>query len=326
MNHSLIGQHPCMMRLRDTLVRYARLSLPILLLGESGCGKEIAARDYLHAQSVRQNAPWLAINCASLSPELLESTLFGHKKGAFTGAHQDHDGYFTQAANGTLFLDEVGDLPLALQVKLLRVLENGEYHRLGDTTPRNTKARIIAATNRDLRAMILAGQFREDLYHRLNVLSIRIPPLSARGNDRWLLLEHFTEQISTQHGMTPIMLTPEARVLWSTYTFPGNVRELRNILYRLHAAYPGQQISRAMLSEELTPEHTRDNNLPAPEQVLDDWARAYLQANPKLDLDAILARWQRSLIDAALHENSGNVSRAASRLGLRRTTLYSRLT
>ena len=111
MNHSLIGQHPCMMRLRDTLVRYARLSLPILLLGESGCGKEIAARDYLHAQSVRQDAPWLAINCASLSPELLESTLFGHKKGAFTGAHQDHDGYFTQAANGTLFLDEVGDLP-----------------------------------------------------------------------------------------------------------------------------------------------------------------------------------------------------------------------
>ncbi|MEN3374228.1 sigma 54-interacting transcriptional regulator [Dechloromonas sp. ZS-1] len=199
MNHSLIGQHPCMTRLRDTLARYASLSLPILLLGESGCGKEIAARDYLHAQSIRQDAPWLAINCASLSPELLESTLFGHKKGAFTGAHQDHDGYFTQAANGTLFLDEVGDLPLALQVKLLRVLENGEYHRLGDTTPRYTKARIIAATNRDLRAMILAGQFREDLYHRLNVLSIRIPPLSARGNDRWLLLEHFpSEQAETQ--------------------------------------------------------------------------------------------------------------------------------
>lgn len=315
-----------MTRLRDTLARYAMLPLPILLLGESGCGKEIAARDYLHGLSPRKDAPWLAINCASLSAELLESTLFGHRKGAFTGAHQDHEGYFSLAANGTLFLDEVGDLPLALQVKLLRVLESGEYQRLGDAAPRHSTARVIAATNRDLGAMIRAGQFREDLYHRLNVLSIRIPPLNARGNDRWQLLEYFAEQISNQHNIEPIRLTPEAEALWSSYTFPGNVRELRNILYRLHAAYPGQDISQSMLREELAPRYTWVESLPTAESALADWARAYLLANPTLDLDAMLTRWQRSLIDAALHENAGNVSRAARRLGLRRTTLYSRLT
>lgn len=314
-----------MARLRDTLTRYASLSLPVLLLGESGSGKEIAARDYLHAQSPRQQAPWFAINCASLSAELLESTLFGHKKGAFTGAHQDQEGYFTLASDGTLFLDEVGELPLALQVKLLRVLENGEYHRLGEGKPRYAKARVIAATNRDLATMIQAGQFREDLYHRLNVLNVRIPPLHARGEDRWLLFRHFTQEISQQHGMAPIMLTPEAETLWNIYTFPGNVRELRNILVRLHAAYPGQAISLAMLSEELPPRHTGHDSPPASAQALHDWARAYLSAHPKLDLDAMLANWQRSLIDAALHENAGNISRAARRLGLRRTTLYSRL-
>lgn len=326
MNLSLIGQHTSMTRLRDTLTRYAMLPMPILLLGESGCGKEIAARSYLHMQSPRKDAPWFAINCASLNPELLESTLFGHKKGAFTGAHQDHEGYFTRAAEGCLFLDEIGDLPLALQVKLLRVLENGEYHRLGDTTPRHAKARVIAATNRDLGAMMLSGQFREDLYHRLNVLSISIPPLRQRGADRWLLLEHFTQAISAEYSVAPIRLTPEAGALWNTYTFPGNVRELRNILYRLHAAYPGQDVSQAQLREELSPKSPQPPGHPSNEQELKDWARAYLSANPELDLDGMLARWQRSLIDAALHENAGNISQAARRLGLRRTTLYSRLT
>uniref|UniRef100_UPI0035B34704 sigma-54-dependent transcriptional regulator n=1 Tax=Chitinimonas sp. TaxID=1934313 RepID=UPI0035B34704 len=249
----LIGQHPLMERLRRQVHQFAASPFPVLISGESGSGKEAVAKA-LHQQSPRSAQPYLALNCAALTESLIEATLFGHAKGAFTGASTAKAGYFEEASEGTLFLDEVGELPLNVQAKLLRVLENGEYQRLGETQSRQSKARVVAATNRDLRKLSRSGEFRADLYHRLSVLSIETPPLRDLGEDRQLLLQHFIRHYALQLAAQPFRLAEEASHSWSAYDFPGNVRELRNIVIRLLAKYPGGTITQAMLADEFDAE------------------------------------------------------------------------
>ena len=326
----LIGDSLPMQRLRLQLAQYANLNFPVLIEGESGSGKDIVASRCLHQMTERQNQPFLALNCAAISPSLLEPTLFGHARGAFTGATTAKAGYFEEAGEGTLFLDEIGELPSDLQPKLLRVLENGEYQRVGETQTRTSKARIVAATNRDLRQEIKAGRFRADLYHRLSVFSISVPPLRDMGRDRLLLLDHFRRLYAVQAHCQPFALDPTGEALWLGYSFPGNVRELRNIVIRLTARHPGQTISAAQLLGEFdtSDEVDRSSRGTVVENNHEQRMQAalkHLQAAAGIDLDATLAAWERSYIEAALELCAGNVSRAARRLGINRTTLYNRM-
>lgn len=328
----LIGDSLPMQRLRLQLGQYADLAFPVLIEGESGSGKEIVASHHLHRLTARRNKPFLALNCAAISPALLEPTLFGHARGAFTGAAGTRSGYFEDADGGTLFLDEIGELPLELQPKLLRVLENGEYQRVGETLTRRSNARIVAATNRDLRKEIRAGRFRADLYHRLSVFSVAVPSLRDMGSDRLLLLEHFTRLCAAKAGLAPFSLNPAARTLWLDYAFPGNVRELRNIVIRLAAGHPGQEIGAERLRAEFDISDASDEE-PPPSSALAtvgldrvrEAARRHLEQTETLTLDATLELWERGYIEAAIELSGGNMSRAARRLGINRTTLYNRM-
>ncbi|MGB5009093.1 MAG: sigma-54 dependent transcriptional regulator, partial [Candidatus Dechloromonas phosphoritropha] len=326
----LIGDSLPMQRLRLQLAQYANLSFPVLIEGESGSGKDVVASRCLHQLTERQNQPFLALNCAAISPSLLEPTLFGHARGAFTGAATAKAGYFEEAGEGTLFLDEIGELPADLQPKLLRVLENGEYQRVGETQTRTAKARIVAATNRDLRQEIKAGRFRADLYHRLSVFTISVPPLRDMGRDRLLLLDHFRKLYAAQAQCQPFSLDSAAEALWLAYSFPGNVRELRNIVIRLTARHPGQTVTSDQVLNEFDTSDEVDRNTIGKaaennhEQRLQAATR-HLQTATGIDLDATLAAWERSYIEAALELCAGNVSRAARRLGINRSTLYNRM-
>ena len=328
---SLIGNSPAIQRLRLQLKQYADSPFPVLIEGESGSGKEIVASSCLHYDTKRSNKPFFALNCAAISPSLVEPTLFGYSKGAFTGAVTAKAGYFEDAADGTLFLDEIGELPLELQAKLLRVLENGEYQRVGETQKRISRARIIAATNRDLRKEVRAGSFRADLYHRLSVFTINVPPLREMGDDKLLLLEHFRQRYanSPQGAFT---LSDEARSLWSRYGFPGNVRELRNIVIRLTAKFPGQTVDSHDLERELDlqDEPALPNARSAPivnseNDALITIASQRLQKPEPFSLDQLLAETERNYIEAALRLAHGNVSHASRLLGINRTTLYNRM-
>ncbi len=246
------GESPPMRKLRSQIDLYASSSFPALIEGESGSGKERVAFS-LHHLSPRAREPFLALNCAAISPSLVEPTLFGFAKGAFTGAAQSKAGYFEDAAEGTLFLDEIGELPVDLQAKLLRVLENGEFQRVGETQTRVSRARIVAATNRDLRQEIRQGRFRADLYHRLSVFTIAVPPLRELGEDKLRLLDHFRRQLAERSGTRPFELDERARQCWLAYPFPGNVRELRNIAIRLSTKFAGYTVTQADLETEFAP-------------------------------------------------------------------------
>lgn len=326
----LIGSSPPMQKLRAQLAQYAESPFPVLIEGESGSGKEIVAR-CLHYATSRRRQPFLALNCAAIAPSLVEPTLFGHAKGAFTGAAGARAGYFEDAGEGTLFLDEIGELPTELQAKLLRVLENGEYQRVGETQTRRSSARIIAATNRDLRNEIRGERFRADLYHRLSVFTIAVPALRDMGEDRLLLLEHYRMQYARQSRQEPFDLAPEARRLWLGYAFPGNVRELRNITIRLTAKYPGATVDVTALAQELDlpdDEVSRIAALPTPADdpaILAAGARQRLQSGAPFRLESALTEMERAYVDAALVLANGNVSAAARLLGINRTTLYSRM-
>ena len=328
----LIGNSPAIQKLRVQLQQYADSPFPVLIEGESGSGKEIVASSCLHHDTKRRNRPFFALNCAAISPSLVEPTLFGYARGAFTGANTAKSGYFEDAADGTLFLDEIGELPLELQAKLLRVLENGEYQRVGETQKRFSQARIIAATNRDLRKELKKGNFRADLYHRLSVFSITVPPLREMDDDKFLLLEHFSQRYALQSQQPAFTLSEAAKSLWSHYTFPGNVRELRNIVIRLTAKYPGQAVQAGALESELDlQDDTPASPLPAPAAAIreDDSliaaARRRLQEPEPFRLDQLLAETERNYIEAALRLAHGNVSQAARLLGINRTTLYNRM-
>jgi len=322
----LIGRSPAMQKLRSQVSQCANSPFPVLIEGESGSGKEMVA-NALHQLSNRHDRPNLALNCAAIAPTLVEPTLFGYVKGAFTGAMTNKSGYFEDAADGTLFLDEIGELPLELQAKLLRVLENGEYQRVGETQRRFSRARVIAATNRDLRQEVRKGNFRADLYHRLSVFTISVPPLREMDDDRILLLEHFSKFYGDQAKLPPFSLDERATKLWREYHFPGNVRELRNIVIRLTTKYAGQKLS----AEDLEPE-LDVGSAPAPEfglptdpDALIEQAQAHLQRERSFNLDNMLKAWEQGYIEAAMKLTRGNVSQAAKLLGINRTTLYSRM-
>jgi len=322
----LLGNSPPMQKLREQLLQFADAPFPVLIEGESGSGKELVAQA-LHKQSRRSGKPFLALNCAAISPTLVEPTLFGYAKGAFTGAVTARAGYFEDAVDSTLFLDEIGELPLELQAKLLRVLENGEFQRVGETQSRVSNARVVAATNRDLRSEIRHNRFRADLYHRLSVFTIGVPALRDLGNDKLLLLDHFRAFYAGQIKAQPVELDPDALRMWRDYPFPGNVRELRNVVIRLCTKYAGTQITPALLQSEFD----RDVQAPAglteltDENVLLEAARRQIEADPDFKLDEVLRRWERGFIEAALAMTNGNLSQAAKRLGVQRTTLYSRM-
>ena len=323
----LLGNSLPMQALRTQIMQFADAPFPVLIEGESGCGKELVASNF-HTASQRAHQPYLSINCASISPLLAESILFGHTKGAFTGAVTAHTGYFEEAGEGTLFLDEIGELPLDLQAKLLRVLENGEFQRVGETQTRKSQARIVAATNRDLRAEVRVGRFRADLYHRLTVFSVRVPPLRDLGEDRHILRDHFVHFYAQQAGHTPFRLSTRAADAWMDYHFPGNVRELRNIVIRLIAKYSGKTVDETQLANEFdlnTPEH-HDGVIDLNDDAsLNQQAKRHLKNQHNIQLDMILKSWERAYLEAAMQLTHGNLSQAAKLLGVNRTTLYSRM-
>ena len=320
--HSLIGDSQAMRNLKSQIDLYASSTFPALIEGESGSGKERVAAA-LHYLSPRAALPLLALNCGAISANLVEPALFGYIKGAFTGATTNKAGYFEDAGDGTLFLDEIGELPLDLQPKLLRVLENGEYQRVGDTQPRHSKARIITATNRDLRAEVKAGRFRADLYHRLSVFSLLVPPLREMGQDKLKLMEHFRLQYAAKHHTEPFTLDDAARDAWQRYAFPGNVRELKNIVIRLTAKYAGYAVSAAELITEFELPEVQSPSQPNFMGALDP--RREIENNATFSLDRVLAAVELKYIDAAIDLSRGNMSQAARVLGISRSTLYSRL-
>ncbi len=313
----MIGQSPVMKTLLTQIQQFANLPFSVLVQGKSGTGKELVAQ-CLHTQSEHNKAPCLTVNCAAFTTELLEAQLFGHAKGAFTGANTARSGFFEDAGEGSLILDEIGDMPLQLQSKLLRVLENGEYYRLGETRVRQSKARIIASTNRNLHEEVKSGQFRGDLYHRLSVLTIKVPPLSERDNDNFLLLNYF-QAFYAKMG-TLFQLDEEAKQSWQKYHFPGNIRELRNIVIRIGAKYSNQLINKTQLEEELEIQLTQKPST-------DNYEQSILnQLNQdNFSLDEVLLERERRYINAAMESSKGNLSQAARILGINRTTLYSKM-
>lgn len=323
----LLGDSLPMQALRMQITQFADSPFPVLIEGESGSGKELVAGSF-HYASKRLLHPYLSVNCAAISPLLAESILFGHAKGAFTGAVAAHAGYFEDAGEGTLFLDEIGELPIELQAKLLRVLENGEYQRIGETQTRKSRARIVAATNRDLRAEVRTGKFRSDLYHRLSVFAVQVPPLRDLGEDKHLLRKHFIEFYSKQIGQAPFALDAFSEASWLDYHFPGNVRELRNIVIRLIAKYAGKTLKDKELTAEFDLSEPESSTEPLnlnDGAAMATQAQRHLQRQANVSLDAVLKTWERAYIEAAMKITHGNLSQAAKLLSVNRTTLYSRM-
>lgn len=312
----IVGASKAVELLRMQIRQLADSPYPVLIEGESGCGKEVTAKN-LHRCSSRKKEPFLTLNCAAFNGELLESQLFGHAKGSFTGATETRKGFFEEAATGTLFLDEIADLPMDLQAKLLRVLEDGEYYRLGETKSRYSIARVLAATNKNLFVQIKKGLFREDLYHRLSVLTIRVPTLDERGSDKLRLLEYFKGEVQEQ--VATFQLDSDAEELWRSYRFPGNVRELRNIIIRLSSKYPGQTIKVPVLEQEMSSYQGQLD-----ESSSESWLTQTM-SDESFQLDKMLKSVERDAINLAMRKHSGNVSKAAEMLGVNRTTLYGRM-
>ena len=320
----IVGDSSPLQKLKSQIALCAGSVHPVLIEGESGSGKERVAAS-LHHLSPRANQPYFALNCAAISPTLVEPTLFGYSKGSFTGATGAKSGYFEDAASGTLFLDEIGELPIELQAKLLRVLENGEFQRVGETQTRVSKARVIAATNRDLRKEIKAGRFRADLYHRLSVFSISVPPLRDLGNDKIQLLNYFRNLFAKQHNSVAFSLTEAAKERWASYDFPGNVRELKNIVIRLSAKHAGHTLDVAEIENEFDLEPDANGSAAHDTRTPIDIAKSRLQRDKTFNLDDLLRETEQAYMEAAMALAHGNVSQAAKLLGVNRTTLYSRM-
>lgn len=330
----IIGESVTLRDVFRVLRKVAPTDSTVLVTGESGTGKELLVRA-LHARSLRAQKPFVPINCGAIPKELLESELFGHEKGAFTHAIRMRPGRFEMADGGTVFLDEIGEMDLALQVKILRVLQEKEIERVGGSGPRKVDVRIVAATNRDLEGEVQAGRFREDLYYRLNVIPLHLPPLRERGDDILLLVAHFLDKFCQRRNRLPLTLSPEVRAVFLAYPWPGNVRELENLMERL-----------SILSEE---DRTQLGDLPhkildavgdMPELSVPDATPLPAEHSgfrgfcwPTLDdlhkhgpgLREFLDTMEERLIEEALQRADGVKNQAAEILGIKRTTLIEKL-
>jgi two-component system nitrogen regulation response regulator GlnG len=329
----LIGRSSAMQEIYRVLARLMNTDLTVMVNGESGTGKELVARA-LHDYGKRRSGAFVAINMAAIPRELIESELFGHEKGAFTGATNRYAGRFEQAEGGTLFLDEIGDMPIEAQTRLLRVLQEGEYTSVGGRTPIATNVRIIAATHRDLRAAVRQGLFREDLYYRLNVVPLRIPPLRERSEDIPELVAHFLTNAEAE-GMSVKSFVPEAMSRLQNYRWPGNVRELENLVQRLTALYSQDVISVEIVEAELAHAASGASESTGTEEeslsdAIERHLRTYFSAHrdglPSAGLyDRILHEMERPLITLSLEATRGNQVRASTLLGLNRNTLRKKI-
>jgi two-component system, NtrC family, nitrogen regulation response regulator GlnG len=329
----LVGRSPAMQEIYRMLARLMQTDLTVMIVGESGTGKELVARA-LHEYGKRRSGPFVAINMAAIPRDLIESELFGHEKGAFTGANARNPGRFEQAEGGTLFLDEIGDMPMEAQTRLLRVLQQGEYTTVGGRTPIKTDVRIIAATNKDLRVLIQQGLFREDLFFRLNVVPLRLPPLRERVEDIPDLIRHFLAQ-AEREGLPPKQLDQAALDRMRRYRWPGNVRELENLARRLSALYPQEMINAAVIETELNQApvtvageeaDTEQNLAAAVERYLARYFSGFDNALPPPGLyHRVLREVEYPLLSAALAATRGNQIRAADLLGVNRNTLRKKI-
>lgn len=308
----IVGTSPEFQNVLRTARMVAALDVTVLLTGETGTGKELLAQA-MHAASRRADKPFLALNCAALPEHLVESELFGCRRGAFTGAVADQPGKIVSADGGTLLLDEVGELPLAAQAKLLRFLECGEVHPVGQAFPRKVQVRILAATNRDLLREVEAGRFREDLFYRLNVVPIELPPLRERRGDIPVLIEHFMGEFGRAHGLPAASFTRDAFARLKAYRWPGNIRELRNLCERVAILFAGRTVGADVLPREMQNEGERSFSATVTEAL----------ALPEGGI--VLDDLERTLIGQALVKTGGNRSKAARLLGLTRDTLLYRM-
>ncbi len=304
----MVGQSEPMKLVYEQIARVSGTSVTVFITGESGTGKELVART-VHDLSRRRARPFLAVNCGAISPNLIESEIFGHEKGSFTGAERQHQGFFERAHGGTLFLDEITEMPLALQVKLLRVLETGTFMRVGSTSPLETDVRVVAATNRDPIQAVAQGALREDLMYRLNVFPIDVPPLRLRLDDLPLLVLHFLREIGDREGSAK-HASPQALARLSGYGWPGNVRELRNVLQRAYVMTVGSEIA--------------DKWLPR-DQLVDPVAARSAGTSLEVDIGTPLAAVERQVILATLEHFGHHKERTAAALGVSLKTLYNRL-
>ncbi|WP_174801026.1 nitrogen regulation protein NR(I) [Martelella limonii] len=332
----LVGRSAAMQEIYRVLARLMQTDLTLMITGESGTGKELVARA-LHDYGKRRNGPFVAINMAAIPRDLIESELFGHEKGAFTGAQTRSSGRFEQAEGGTLFLDEIGDMPMDAQTRLLRVLQQGEYTTVGGRTPIRTDVRIVAATNKDLKQSINQGLFREDLYYRLNVVPLRLPPLRERAEDIGDLVRHFVNEGEVE-GLGGKRFEQSALDAMKAYGWPGNVRELENLVRRLMALYPQEVITREIVEQELQSDQpeapaegaTVRNGMPTIAQAVEENMRTYFagfgESLPPSGLyERVLNEVEYPLILAALTATRGNQIRAADLLGLNRNTLRKKI-
>jgi DNA-binding NtrC family response regulator len=311
--HALVGEHPAIVKLRELIERVAPTEVTVLITGESGTGKEVVAHA-IHSLSPRRNQSFVPVNCAAIPQDLLESEMFGHERGAFTGAAGSRHGLLTTADRGTIFLDEIGEMPMGLQAKLLRVIEDGVVRPVGSDRGARVNVRVIAASNVDLANAVAKGKFREDLFYRLQVVPIVIAPLRERRSDIPLLTDHFLERIRERTPGRELTITREAMVaLWS-YDWPGNVRELENMVERLAIMCEGSTIDMPVLPENLV----AGARPPAP-------TLAVSLKDGGVNLNDLVRELEGRLINDALKQTGGNKQAAARLLGLKRTTFSAKL-
>jgi DNA-binding NtrC family response regulator len=311
---SLIGSGPAMRKIFSTIQKVAETDLTVLVRGESGTGKELVAQA-LHNASARKNRPFIAVNCAAISRELVESELFGHEKGAFTGADARRVGRFEAAHQGTIFLDEIGDMPLETQAKVLRVLQERSFERVGGNTPLQVDVRVVAATHRDLEAEVERGRYRQDLYYRLKVVEINLPALRERAEDIPALVERFLEQLSHRLGRDKMRVSKEALAALASYAWPGNVRELRNVIEQAAVLATGPAIEDSDLSLPANRGAPR-----APKELNSPAVGSFSEAKK-----VFVEEFERTFILKALRANGGNISRAAETIGMVRQSLQQKI-
>ena len=327
--YNIVGNCDELNRALDVALQVAPTDLSVLIIGESGVGKEIIPR-IIHDNSPRRREKYFAINCGSIPEGTIDSELFGHEKGSFTGAIGESDGYFGTADKGTIFLDEVGELPLATQARLLRVLETGEYIRVGGQEIRKTNVRIVAATNVNMQKAVSEGRFREDLYYRLNTIPVKMPPLRKRGNDILLLFRLFTMQMAEKYNIPRISLTEDAKKVLLKYKWPGNVSEMRREMNDMRkqiddahkldaaAAYPAAVHTIAPADQQYAPAYNMTHMRPS---RVEEVEAEEIKDSESLNLNDL----GRQMVERALEKNGGNRKKAAAELGISDRTLYRRI-